>query len=172
MNNGVNFDNSLLITQAEINRDARPCKADRELADRCIEEAQMLDIKPTIGDAAYLRLFATDDADAALLWRGGIYTAGGEQRVFAGLRKALLYYAYARIIRASGGTVTRFDFVRKNDDYSTSTDGKERQQAYAEAFAIADGYKADAVRFMNDSGRFAGCHKIVNNRLKIKKIGR
>lgn len=172
MSNGVNFDLNLLVTQDDINTDARPCKAQQELADRCIEEAQMLDIKPAIGDAVYLRLFNTSDADAMLLWNGGTYTCGSTTRIFAGLRKALLYYAYARIVRASGGVVTRFDFVVKRDAYSESAELKERTQAYQEAFAIADGYKADALAFLRDSGRFTTATKMSNNRLKIRSIGR
>lgn len=171
MNNGVNFDLNLLVTQQEINDYARPCKAQQELADRCIEEAQLLDIKPAVGDSVYLRLFDATDANAQLLWNGGTYTACGQQRIFAGLRKALLYYAYGRIVRASGGVVTRFDFVVKRDAYSDSSELKERTQAYQEAFSIADGYKADALAFMRDSGLFTSCTKMVNNRIKIRSIG-
>lgn len=171
MNEGVNFDLSLLVTQEDINNDARPCKAQQELADRCIEEAQLLDIKPAIGDALYLRLFNPADADAQLLWQGGQYTCGCGSRVFAGLRKALLYYAYARIVRASGGVVTRFDYVVKRDAYSDSAELKERTQAYQEAFSIADGYKVDALAFIRDSGKFNTCTNMVNNRIKIRSIG-
>lgn len=170
--NGNNFDLSLLVTQAEINNEARPCKAEKELADRCIEEAQMLDIKPAIGDDTYMRLFDVTDEHAQRLWLGGTYLCGCEQRVFAGLRKALLYYAYARIVRASGGVVTRFDFVVKREDYSDSAEQRQKTQAYQEAFAIADGYKADALRYMRESGNFKGCAKMVNNRIKIRSIGR
>lgn len=168
---GVNFDNSLLVTQKEINDEARPCQAQQELADRCIEEAQMLDIKPAVGDTVYMRLFNAADKDAALLFNGGVYTVGNETRVFAGLRKALLYYAYARIVRASGGVVTRFDYVRKTDAYSDSAPEASRTQAYQEAFSIADGYKADALRFMRDSDKFNCFGTLRNNRLRIKKIG-
>lgn len=166
------FDNSLLVTQADINREARPCKAQNELADRCIEEAQMLDIKPSVGDEVYMRLFDPTDEEAQLLFNGGQYTTcNGEKRIFTGLRKALLYYAYGRIVRASGGVVTRFDYVTKRDQYSDSANDKEKQSAYAEAFSIADGYKAQALAYLNESGMLNSKKKVKNNRLRLKMIG-
>ena len=169
--NGTNFDLDLLVTLQEINDEARPCTATQELADRCIEEAQLLDIKSDIGDSIYLRLYDKTDDAVQKLWRGCSYQCGSEQRIFAGLRKALLYYAYGRIARASVATVTRFAVSIKRDDYSDAADAKVRQQVYSEAFAIADGYKADAVRFINDSGLFNKCAKITNNRIQSKGIG-
>lgn len=170
---GQNFDLSLLITPEEINNECRRCNADKDLADRCIEEAQMLDIKPAVGDSVYLRFYDVTDDAAQRLWLGGQYTdCGGTVRVFAGMRKALLYYAYGRIVRNSGGVVTRFDFVVKRDDYSDSATEQARAAAYDEAFAIADQYKADAVAFMHASGLFSSSPgKVVNNRIKLRKIG-
>lgn len=172
MIDGVNFDIDLLITQKEINDEARPCKASQELADRCIEEAQLLDIKPAIGDALYMRLFDTTDENAQKLWRGGVFKMPCGVFVFAGLRKALMYYAYGRIVRNNGAVVTRFDVVTKNDDYSTSAENDKRVKLANEAFAIADQHKADAVRFINQSGLFNTRASVKNNRLKLKVIGK
>lgn len=171
----TNYDNTLLICRDDIQRECRPTSADDALVNRCIEEAQMLDIKPAIGDDVYLRLFDLDDEDAQALWNGGQYTDDcGNIRIFAGLKKALLYYSYARLVRSQGGVSTRFDYVIKADQYSDSADLKAKVQAYNEAFAIADGYKLQALRFMSDNAEaFGDCckRKIVNNRIAIRKIG-
>lgn len=174
-NNPTIYDNALLIAREDIDKECRPCTAQDALVDRCIEEAQNLDIIPAIGADMWLRLLAISkgetDAVAQLLWEGGIYTdTCHNSHIFAGLRKALLYYSYARVIRASGGVSTRFDFVVKADQYSDSADLQAKTQAYNEAFSIADGYKAQALAYLNTSE--ACCkRKIVNNRLSVKKIG-
>lgn len=172
-NNATTYDNALLITREDIAREVRPTSADEALVDRCIEEAQNLDIIPAIGADWWLRVLDRDeDAVATLLWQGGIYKdTCGEAHIFAGLRKALLYYAYARLVRSQGGVSTRFDFVVKADQYSDSADLQAKTQAYNEAFSIADGYKAQALAYLNTSEACCKRKKIVNNRLSIKKIG-
>ena len=164
------YDNSLLIKREEIDAECRPCNAQNELVDRCIEEAQNLDIIPAIGADWWLRILNKDeDTIAKQLWDGGLYQdAEGNNHIFAGLKKALLYYAYARVVRSSGGVSTRFDFVVKADQYSDSADLKAKVQAYNEAFATADGYKVQCLAFIN-----SGCQKMTirNNRIAIKKIG-
>lgn len=171
-NNPIQYDNKLLITREDIDRECRPCNAQDALVDRCIEEAQNLDIIPAIGADWWLRVLdRNDDAVATLLWEGGIYRdTCGNAHIFAGLRKALLYYAYGRIVRSSGGVATRFDFVVKADQYSDSADLQAKVQAYNEAFANADTYKAQCIAYLNTSETCCK-RKMVNNRLSVKKIG-
>ena len=171
-NNPIQYDNKLLITREDIDRECRPCNAQDALVDRCIEEAQNLDIIPAIGADWWLRVLdRNDDAVATLLWEGGIYQdTCGNAHIFAGLRKALLYYAYGRIVRSSGGVATRFDFVVKADQYSDSADLQAKVQAYNEAFANADTYKAQCLAYLNTSETCCK-RKMVNNRLSVKKIG-
>lgn len=172
MQEPLRYDNVLLITREDIDRECRPCNAQDALVDRCIEEAQNLDIIPAVGAEWWLRLLdRNDDEQAITLWEGGVYDdVCGEQHIFAGLRKALLYYAYGRVVRSSGGVATRYDFVVKADQYSDSADIKAKAQAYNEAFATADGYKAQALAYL---ASVAACAKRVirNNRLSVKKIG-
>lgn len=170
--NPIQYDNKLLITREDIDRECRPCNAQDALVDRCIEEAQNLDIIPAIGADWWLRVLdRNDDAVATLLWEGGIYRdTCGNAHIFAGLRKALLYYAYGRIVRSSGGVATRFDFVVKADQYSDSADLQAKVQAYNEAFANADTYKAQCLAYLNTSETCCK-RKMVNNRLSVKKIG-
>lgn len=171
-NNPIQYDNKLLITREDIDRECRPCNAQDALVDRCIEEAQNLDIIPAIGADWWLRVLdRNDDTVATLLWEGGIYRdTCGNAHIFAGLRKALLYYAYGRIVRSSGGVATRFDFVVKADQYSDSADLQAKVQAYNEAFANADTYKAQCIAYLNTSETCCK-RKMVNNRLSVKKIG-
>lgn len=172
-NETTKYDNAPLITREDIDKECRPCSAQDALVDRCIEEAQNIDIIPTIGADWWLRILNRDeDAVATMLWEGGIYKdTCGQAHIFAGLRKALLYYSYARVVRSSGGVSTRFDFVVKADQYSDSADLKAKVQAYNEAFATADSYKAQALAYLNTS-EVCCKRKITNNRLSVKKIGK
>lgn len=169
----TNYDNALLITREDIDRECRPCNAQDALVDRCIEEAQNLDIIPAIGAATWLRLLhREEDEQMQTLWQGGMYTDScGESHIFAGLKKALMYYAWARIVRASGGVVTRFDFVVKADQYSDSADQRAKTQAYNEAFATADGYKAQCLAYLNTIAECCKGRVLYNNRIALKKIG-
>ena len=174
MINTTSYDNALLITREDIDRECRPCNAQEALVDRCIEEAQNLDIIPAVGADIWLRLLQMDtDEQMLTLWNGGLYIDQcGNSKIFAGLKKALLYYAYARIVRSSGGVSTRFDFVVKADQYSDSADLKAKVQAYNEAFATADGYKAQALAYINEAVAPCCTRKLVNNRISVKKIGK
>lgn len=172
----TNYTTTLLVSKKDICDEVRPTSVEDAVANHCIEEAQNLDILPAVGDAIFMRLFdRTEDAKAQLLWQGGVYQdCSGTSRIFAGLRKTLLYYSYARIVRTSNGVSTRFDFVVKADQYSDSADLKAKVQAYNEAFAIADGYKAQCLAFIADNAQDFGVKGRMtqrNNRISIKKIG-
>lgn len=171
-NNPIQYDNRLLITREDIDRECRPCESQDALVDRCIEEAQNLDIIPAIGADWWLRVINNnDDAVAQLLWEGGVYRdTCGDAHIFAGLRKALLYYAYGRIVRNSVGMATRFGFQIKTDQYSDEAEQSQKTQAYNEAFATADTYKAQCLAYLNTSETCCK-RKMVNNRLQVKKIG-
>ena len=168
----IKYDNMLLISREDIDRECRPCNAQDALVDRCIEEAQNLDIIPAIGADWWLRVINNnDDAVAQLLWEGGVYRdTCGDAHIFAGLRKALLYYAYGRIVRNSVGMATRFGFQIKTDQYSDEAEQSQKTQTYNEAFAIADNYKAQCLAYLNTSETCCK-RKLVNNRLSVKKIG-
>ena len=76
-----------------------------------IEEAEQLDLKPAIGTALYMRLLNnTGNAqdNRALLYGGEYTTPCGDIAMFAGVRKALAYYVYGRIVKNGGRTATRF----------------------------------------------------------------
>lgn len=170
----INYTKTLLVSKKDINDEVRPTSVEDALANRCIEEAQMLDVKPSVGDTIFMRFFdMEEDAWAQLLWFGGVYKdSQGFSHIFAGVRKALLYYSYARLVRSQGGVSTRFDFVVKADQYSDSADLKAKVQAYNEAFANADNYMAQCLAFIADSQEGCDSRKVLrNNRLAVKKIG-
>lgn len=165
----------LLITPDEINELARPCSADEDIARRFIEEAEHNDIRPALGDALYIAIATSPDKYDELL-NGGLYSDPcGEQRYFPGLKKALAYYAYARIVKSGTNISTRYGFVSKSDDYSHSVEFKERNQAYNDAFSIADHYMKDCLGYIQCRPEafpeYTQDGKMTANRVRYKVIG-
>lgn len=136
-----------LIKPEEIGDLARPCDVDREIAERAIEEATLLDIKPKLGDELFIRI--VNDVEYSRLLEGGDYEdKNGGKHVFAGLKRALAYYAWGRLVKTGANHLTRFGYVNKNDDYSHAIEAKDRQTAYRDACAVADAYVQECFVYM------------------------
>lgn len=142
-----------------------------------IDEAEQLDLKPTIGTALYLRLLENSgDAEAnALLLDGGKYEGKSGVAMFAGIRKALAYYAYGRMVKNGGRSVTRFGYVEKQGDYSAQVAYRERLDSANDATLVADSYMKETINFIECSklfGEYSACHRgMRNRRVTIKVIG-
>ena len=123
---------------------------------RAIEEAELLDIKPKLGDELFMRLLT--HVQFAVLINGGEYTDEcRNRRHFVGLRRALAYYVWARLVKTSVNHLTRFGFVQKRDEYSQATEYRERQTAYNDAFAIADGYMKECLAYIQAKPEIFRC---------------
>lgn len=164
-----------IIEVAEISQLARPCYADEEIASICIDESEQLDLKPALGEDLFLRMFDGSISYSRLLDGGYYEDTEGKHHVFAGLKKALAYYAYARIVKNGSSLQTRFGFSQKEDQYSSRSDIKERLAAYNEAFSIADAYLKECLLYMHHHPDIFPDHKIKkqikNNRVRFRVIG-
>ncbi len=67
-----------------------------------------------------------------------------------GIKTALAYYTYARIVKNGDLNVTRYGLMQKEDEYSSRPDIKEKVMAYNDAFSIADRYLKECVRFLEE----------------------
>lgn len=147
-----------IITLSDINALARTCHADESIAASLIAEAERQDIKPKIGDALYLQI-TRDEIPAAydtLLDGGEWQQRDGTVRYLTGLRTALAYYAYARIIRDGNIQSTRFGAVIKTEDNSAESERAERQRQYREAFTTADGYMSEVMEYLSENAEAFG----------------
>lgn len=208
-----------IIDPDDIRKLARPCDVDRDIAERAIEEATLLDIKPKLGEALYVKIAEAipepeptptpeptpdpeptpepeeeneDNGDGDeptpdpepepepgpydLLLNGGDYTdPNGGVHVFAGLRRALAYYSWGRLVKTGTNHLTRFGYVDKNDEYSHSTEAKERQIAYRDAFAVADEYIQECfvyIQYFPDLfPEYKGNGRLKSYRTRTKIIG-
>ena len=165
--------NKHIIEPHEIELYARPCQAEEAIALRAIEEAELLDIKPALGDKLFNKL--QNSVTFSRLMEGGEYEACGETRTFAGLKRTLAYYTWARLINSATHHLTRFGYVVKSDDYSRSADLRERQQAVGDATAIANAYMHECLRYIDANpdifAEYNGCGAISANKTTFKVIG-
>lgn len=133
------------ITPQDISLLARPCYADEAKALAYIYEAEQNDIKPKIGDDLFLRL---KDGENTLLLDGGEYTKNGKRYQLNGIRKALAYYAYSRLLESSSVDLTRQGAVNRRSDSANSADDKEIINISRETYAIADRYMQEVMAYL------------------------
>ena len=169
-----------LITAEEVSALARPIYADEEIVSSIIAESEREDIKPRIGDRLYLTLKTKGAAELtneeSLLLNGGQWTSSnGDVHYLEGLKTALAYFVYSRIVRDGNIQSTRYGARIKSDENSTSTEDTERQRQYRQAFASADRYLAECLAFINrNSSALGECgreKKMRSNRTKFRVVG-
>lgn len=165
-----------IITADEVSLWARPIYSESEKIERYIEEAELVKIKPAIGDDLFVKIKDVDYEDERIdmLLDGGVYEIGGEYRQFAGLKRTLSYYAYSMLIESSSLELTRQGAVVRRSDYSDEADREERIAASRETYAIADRYMEECLVYLRDKGIIGGCEVggVDNRRIMIKKIGK
>ncbi|WP_254028601.1 DUF6712 family protein [Bacteroides ovatus] len=141
-----------LITTEEVSELSRDMSThlDKSKIETYIRESENIDIKSALGDGLFLDVKNFPEKYSILL-NGGIYeTECGDRKVFTGLKSALAYYTFARIVKNGDGSVTRFGFVNKESEYSSRSEIKEKVMAYNDAFSIADRYLKECVQYLND----------------------
>lgn len=166
-----------LITTLDVSSLSRGMSVhvDEDKIETYIRESESIDIKSALGDALYLDVKENPEKYKLLL-DGGIYEDKcGEKKIFMGIKTALAYYTYARIVKNGDGNVTRYGFVHKEDEYSSRPDIKEKVMAYNDAFSIADRYLKECVRFLeekkDDYPLYKGNGKIKANRTVFRILG-
>lgn len=158
----------LIITPEEIALYARPCYVDEKKAEAYIYEAEMNNIKPVLGDSLYIR---AKNGELPVLLEGGEYSQGGELRYMAGLKRALAYYAYSRLMESSSLEMTRQGVVVRQSEYSNDSEREERIAASRETYAIADRYMNECVAYLIAEGEMKNAAVADSRRSKIMVIG-
>lgn len=164
-----------IITSDEVSELARPIYSEVEKINRYIEEAELIKIKPAIGDDLYVKIKSEDnDMTFRMLLEGGVYQHDGKDYQFAGLKRALAYYVYSMLIESSSLELTRQGAVIRRSEYSDEADREERVAASRETYAIADRYMEECLYYLENKGFIDKCLNagVYNNRITIKKIGK
>jgi len=149
---------NLLIDIHDYKSLARPVSVhiDEQTAASYIRESQDMYIVPAVGYDTVKRLTESQelsDGDEILL-NGGEYEAttacgckSNGTRYCYGLKKALAYYAYAKMSRADGGILSRAGYMRHEEQYGRHvSDDVERQ--YNDIMDVATKYLDTCLDYM------------------------
>lgn len=167
---------------AEFKQLARPTSVhiDEQEVEAYIREAEDIKIKPAIGVTLFNKLAdATTDAaltaEELILFKGGAYTSPcgcDTDKECAGLKRAVAYLAYARMIAANGGIVTRTGYYQHDDSYASRVDDKNRANARRDVQNMADYYLGSCIEYLpmlQGASCKARAHRGGN--VRIKSIG-
>lgn len=159
---------------------ARPTSShlDGDEVEKFIEECEDMYIIPAIGLETFKTLLGDIvkgmDEDIILNggeWHGDGCGCGGELRRCHGIRKALSYFVYARMIQNDGGIVTRTGFVKHNDEYASRDDDKNRVRKYNEVMQIAETYLSTTLDYLHHLRGDCCGRKVRGTRMRIHAIG-
>lgn len=143
-----------MITPEEVGALSRPISQhiDRAQILSYITEVEQLIVRPTLGEELYNNI-RTNQQGYEVLMNGGEGVSGG-------LRKAVAYHVYARIIKQGATIATRFGAVEKVDEYSYRIEHDKKDAIFRECSNIADAYMAECIKYakekdMQDGGDVA-----------------
>ena len=160
----------LLLQYNEISEYARDMSIhmDEKRVNAFIREAENIDLKPTLG--YLLEEIKQEPSKYTILLEGGEYkTECGEKKVLVGLKAALAYYAYSRIIKSGDLNIARFGAVYKEVNESSRPTEKERVIASNDAYAVANRYLQECVEYLGSDCKQK--RTIKSNRIIYKVIG-
>lgn len=116
-----------------------------------IKEVEDAYILPAIGASLYKHLDTTAAAsltdDDKIVLDGGYYD--DDASYCHGIRRAVAYFAFARVLKANNINVTAFGVVSKNGNMSNDADGDSVENAVAEARKMGELYLQSVVAFIN-----------------------
>lgn len=143
----------MIVTEAELRERCRPFSQNysAERVAPAVLESQQADIKPQVGDTLFVRLLSPEYAGAEpykTFLEGGVYTpCCGGQAVFDGLKTALAYYAYARLITSNVNYLGTTGLRTAVDNTAVKAEYDERERVRLDVRRMAESYMADALRY-------------------------
>lgn len=146
-----------------------------------VREVEDLHIIPLIGTELYNTLVtAVLDSDLTaeqrILFKGGTWSSScgcNTDKVCAGLKRAVAYLAYARMVAVNGGIVTRTGYYQHNDTYADRTDDKNRANARRDVQNMAEFYLGQCVEYYNYiTDACCGSNAPRQTLVRIKSVGR
>lgn len=141
---------------------------DEKRVNAFIREAENIDLKPTLG--YLLEEIKNAPEGFTLLLEGGEYTTScGEIKTIVGLKAALAYYTYSRIIKSGDINLARFGAVYKEVGESSRLTEKERVIASNDAYSVANRYLQECVEYLGSDCK--NKRTIKSNRIIYKVIG-
>ena len=127
---------------------------ENDRVDPLILEAQLLDIRNVLGPALYLDMVKNiTDPIYVDLFNGVEYIdkSINETVSFEGVRAALAYYSYARLLLNQDLHVTASGLVEKDEQWSKSTEEKRIQRQVSAARLAARAHEEEYLAFLREN---------------------
>jgi hypothetical protein len=120
-----------------------------------VSEAQMLDVKPWLGDALLNELVTQESTNPSsysalnlTLLNGGSYVYQTHTYLFQGLKACIMYYAFGRFTNRSSFNYTAAGIVVKDSDLSTPVSDKVIQRLETESRLTAEAIKDEITLYL------------------------
>lgn len=124
-----------------------------------LQEVEDASIIPAIGAELYERLDSGELADDTLI-SGGYYDTKQGRRLCHGIRKAVAYIAYAKMLRANKVSVTAFGVTEKRGNFSQSADETSVNYAANHADKMGTFYLDSSIEYLRSKeDNHCGCEK-------------
>lgn len=166
--------NEHLITVERFKELARPTSKhiDDGEVQTFIRECEDIYIIPAIGLARFKALQEDEQEPKNItLLDGGEFTdKGGGLKKCSGLRLALSYYVYAKMVMSDGGLLTRTGLMQHNDSYASREDDKNRVRMYNDAMEVAETYLGSCLAYLKGV-EGESVKPVRGTRLRIHAIG-
>lgn len=114
-----------------------------------LKECEDAYIMPALGADLYERLDNKIETDETLL-NGGYYNKADGARAYChGIRRAVAYFAYARVLRNNQVNVTAFGVVNKTGSYSQQAESAQVESAATDAIKMAEVYLHSCIEYLH-----------------------
>lgn len=141
----------MILKTEELSKYAKLCTTNQQEAERGIREAELYDIIPSIGAALYMQIDEHPEDYHELLEGGvGYNNTGciGGIEMLHGLKRALAYYAEARICQGNNVQLDRYGANVKSNEYSSNADAKQIADEATYLHTIGDKAMASCVGYI------------------------
>lgn len=140
---------SLLINKTDIAQYRQISNSVKEVViNQFIEDAELLDLKPLLGEFLYSDIKKNPEAYKDLLNKKS-YTHNGFEVHSPGLKRVLIDFAYARYTMHGSQTDTPFGLVQKNGQDSTPIGRSDKKETYKLHQQTAMQYWGEVFNYLN-----------------------
>lgn len=172
-----------LLTVGQFRELARPTSLhlDEGEVSAFIREAEDAHIIPSVGyrnfkaavdkeDSVFDKTFDTSFQSSIMLDGGEWTDKKGELRYCSGLRKALAYYTYAKLLRSDGAIITRSGTIRHRDE-EADHEGDDKLRRYNDTTSMAERYLSEVLEYLSEHRKDKRAKPIKTTRARIRAIG-
>jgi hypothetical protein len=88
-----------------------------------------------------------------------------------GVRKAVAYFTYAKLLRADGTIISRAGWMRHRDEYSDHVQDITNNKQYNDIMGLAEGYLSDCLYYLKYHAKSKQISPVRGSRAHVHAIG-